>query len=402
MNILNFIKNNKKLNDKRIIIKFEEKYETQNGGILNEDIIKWVENYNKNFEYKQIENTLCLNTKIDKYYLVNINNQHLYAVYVHNGIIEDYNSINYQYTTNNCSLYAGIILIIRPLLKNMSEMKNILKNLSDKQYSKSALKLAEISKYYFDRGIEWFNYSSYTFIKIKQEDKKTCYIYFHGLNHGGLITLNKLIKNCNAENFYTYNRYYNTPMKELNNFMKFFNILKNDYTTFVLIGHSYGATYAKYFAYHIQKYVKVLAVSLDGCDLKQTAEYIAYNLLKINKKNKIKYSVNDCYCDDHKLFEEWDKIRLKDIKKYYGNENIIEARYNDIYKTAKICNKLMVNYIIFNYHENLKNPKQIELKPINDYEYNLYYDEKYNHGLHEYKIVWNIILKTIDERLKKL
>ncbi len=79
--------------------------------------------------------------------------------YVFYGIIEDYNSYMFQCTKNNCSLYAGLIIILRPLLKNMNEMKSILKLINDKQNSKSVLKLAEISKYYFDRGIEYFRYS---------------------------------------------------------------------------------------------------------------------------------------------------------------------------------------------------------------------------------------------------
>lgn len=63
-----------------------------------------------------------------------------------------------QYSTNNCSLLMGIVGVIRPFVKNMKTMMQILKLVSDKPGTKSCKKLAEISKHYFGRGIEYFNY----------------------------------------------------------------------------------------------------------------------------------------------------------------------------------------------------------------------------------------------------
>jgi hypothetical protein len=63
-----------------------------------------------------------------------------------------------QYTSNNCSLFMGIVGVIRPLVKDMKTMMQILKMVCDKPNTTSCEKLGEISKHYFGRGIEYFNF----------------------------------------------------------------------------------------------------------------------------------------------------------------------------------------------------------------------------------------------------
>jgi len=86
-----------------------------------------------------------------------------------NGKIERYDTMNekinankktkIQYSSNNCSLFMGIVGIIRPLVKDMKTMMKILKLVSDEPNTESCEKLAEISHHYFGRGKEYFNYN---------------------------------------------------------------------------------------------------------------------------------------------------------------------------------------------------------------------------------------------------
>ena len=68
--------------------------------------------------------------------------------------------------------------------------------------------------------------------------------------------------------------------EEFSYFKKFIDIFKKNYTHFVIIGHSYGAVYAKYFCANLPN---SLYVSLDGSDLKETCEYVAYDLLELDR-----------------------------------------------------------------------------------------------------------------------
>lgn len=164
--LLKFLKGEiKYLNDpKHILIKeFKEDYPNQNGGLYDSQIIDWVKLMSPDLNYNYIllkSSIMKINTNINGSRLISIQYQHLYTVYVNNGIMEDYNTAGWQQTTNNCTLYAGIILIIRPLVKDMEEMFSLLKTIWDKKNTESADKLAQISKYYFGRDKSWFHYGN--------------------------------------------------------------------------------------------------------------------------------------------------------------------------------------------------------------------------------------------------
>ena len=104
-----------------------------------------------------------------------------------------------------------------------------------------------------------------------------------------------------APNVVVYQRR-STDLKEgLEYFKSFIEIFKRNYNKFIIIGHSYGAVYAKYFSANIPGSVYV---SLDGSDLKETCAYIAYDLLNIDRSKKIDYTGDYPVCDGHNLVKE--------------------------------------------------------------------------------------------------
>lgn len=129
---------------------------------METDIYKFIKLYNKDIEFCSYCNEIIL--KKHKTCLMS-HGGHTVLLYKNdNGDIEKYDSGNrknkIQWTSNNCTLFAGIVGIIRPLVKNMKIMMQILKMVSDKPHTKSCKKMIEISQHYFNRGIEYFNYGN--------------------------------------------------------------------------------------------------------------------------------------------------------------------------------------------------------------------------------------------------
>jgi hypothetical protein len=162
MELLEFIVNNKPLTNKKFVTKkFVSKYDQQNNGLLDQDTYKFIRLYNKDVEMNYL--------KMDK--LFKKHQTCLFSMGCHtvilfknkNNDIEKYDSADSKYeiqwTSNNCTLYAGIVGIIRPLVKDMRAMINILRLVSDKPNTPSCKKLVEISTHYFGRGGEFFNYN---------------------------------------------------------------------------------------------------------------------------------------------------------------------------------------------------------------------------------------------------
>lgn len=161
MELLEFIVNDKPLTNKKFVTKkFIPKYKNQNNGVLEPDIYKFIKLYNKDIEM----NYLTMGNILQKHHACLFSlGCHVVLLYKNNkGHIEKYDSADkkfaIQYTSNNCTLYAGIVGIIRPLVKDMKTMIKILKMVSDKPNTKSCQKIEEISKHYFGRGIKYFNY----------------------------------------------------------------------------------------------------------------------------------------------------------------------------------------------------------------------------------------------------
>lgn len=166
--LLSFIKGEiKELDDKEHILltKFENKYPGQNGGLMDQHVVDWIHLMNPDLHvdyHKRNSRMMNLGKDLEGLKLISIRGFHLYAAYNHGNGYEIYDTAGWQNTQNNCTLYAAIVCVIRPLVSSISEMYEILTMIHDKQGSESAMKLAAISKYYFDRGIEWFKYNTPT------------------------------------------------------------------------------------------------------------------------------------------------------------------------------------------------------------------------------------------------
>lgn len=159
--LLQYIVNNKPLDNKKYITKkFVNKTDWQNNGITENNAYRFIKLYNKHVEFCYY----CDGIIFQKYITCLLSHGgHTTLLYKNNlGQIEKYDSSSIkhrvQYTENNCTLYAGIVGIVRPLVKDMKTMMKILKLVCDKQNTKSCERLVEISKHYFGRGKEYFKY----------------------------------------------------------------------------------------------------------------------------------------------------------------------------------------------------------------------------------------------------
>lgn len=414
--LLEYITDDKELNDSCIVKEFEEKYDTQNGGILDEDILTWVKKLQPNMgvKYLVLKSTIqAINTNNSAWYLVSIDHKHTYAQYVHDNIVETYDTKLFQHTTNNCSLYAGLVLILRPLVKSMDEMFNILKMVEDTYQSDSCAKLAYISEHYFNRGIEWFNFINIPkIIHVKQSTANTLYLFFHGLSPFGLLysyTTTQQMRILKGNDFRLYQRSQNTPMKELPNFIRFINIVKHHYTKIVFIGHSYGSTFANYFAQYMvdndktTNITKVISVSLDGSELIDTCEYIAYDVLGLSRDLNIEYKKNRAICDGHDLVREWYEQEIIPSAKERFEVDLCENNYLDWYRTAKQIEDMKLNHrhIVFQYMPNKKEPfNKLRIEKLKEDTYCVRYLSKYCHTLHMYRDIAVELLKMIDEAMK--
>lgn len=156
MEIVNFINGKGVLTSKNILEKFEEKYPNQNGSILGEDIEKFVRLFNEDVSLIDDRNYTINNKNILMYVL---NGQHMFYLYnnTEKGIIEKWDPLTWQKSKNNCTLYAGICAIVRPVV-GFEKTKLLLRKIIDEQNSSGARVLAEISEHFFKRGYDMFRY----------------------------------------------------------------------------------------------------------------------------------------------------------------------------------------------------------------------------------------------------
>lgn len=163
MDIIDFILHDKPLpKNKYVLKKFVIKSKWQNNGVMETDAFKFIKLYNNDVEFCYYCSGLILNNH--NTCLLSMGGHTILLYKNSSGNIEKYDSADphnrLQYTSNNCTLFAAIIGAIRPLLKDMKTTIKIMKMLSDKKNTKSSRKLAEISKHYFNRGIEYFGYKN--------------------------------------------------------------------------------------------------------------------------------------------------------------------------------------------------------------------------------------------------
>ena len=156
MEIINFINGKGKLASEPILKEFVEKYPTQNKGILGSDAIAFVKRFNKDCALVE-DNNYLIKTTGALFYV--INGCHMFYIYRAGDVIEKWDPSTWQHTINNCTLYAALVAIIRPLT-SFEKTKELIRKISDKPNTESCNKLAEISQHFFNRGLSYFIYPS--------------------------------------------------------------------------------------------------------------------------------------------------------------------------------------------------------------------------------------------------
>lgn len=141
------------------------------------------------------------------------------------------------------------------------------------------------------------------------------------------------MRNIKQQDFFIYYRTQTNLEEEFKNFNKFYQILTMEYKKFCLIGHSFGAVFAKYFAHKlsIENKLNIFTITLDGSDLVETCEYIAYDLLKIDRSHKIDFK--------HE-FPIYNGINL--VQKWFSRSKFpnVECTWKEWLENVKIIDKL--------------------------------------------------------------
>ena len=225
---------------------------------------------------------------------------------------------------------------------------------------------------------------------------KTLYIYIPGLYPYGLLYAPQVagaLLTIKGKDAIIYQRRSPELKEELKYFKSFIEIFKKTHSRFVIIGHSYGAVYAKYFCAHLPN---SLYVSLDGSDLKETSMYVAYDLLGLDRSIPINYAGDYPICNGINLIKEWFAPTVKATIKDYG-KNILEVSWQEWIRNTKIVDKLHpANKLIFTYYPNAKEPSKVSIvKRTSVYE--VHYGKSYSHSLHMDPTVCSAILKIIDK-----
>ena len=235
----------------------------------------------------------------------------------------------------------------------------------------------------------------------------TCYIYIPGLNPYGTLystTVCNEMRKIKQQDFFIYYRLRRAKAnfartqtnldEEFKNFNKFYQILTMEYKKFCLIGHSYGAVFAKYFGHKLILHDKVgnklniFTITLDGSNLVETCEYIAYDLLKIDRSHKINFKHEYPICNGINLVQKWfSQLKLPNV----------ECTWKEWLENVKIIDKLKLKqkYIDIYYFPSGNN--KIRVVKENDSKINIYYGKTYSHSLHSNKIIAVEIFKIIDQ-----
>ena len=225
--------------------------------------------------------------------------------------------------------------------------------------------------------------------------RKSLYIYIPGLYPYGLLYASQVTEalfKLKTPNVVIYQRSSTDLKTELSNFNHFIEIFKRNYQQFIIIGHSYGAVYAKYFSANIPDSIYV---SLDGSDLKETCAYIAYDLLNIDRSKKIDYTGDYPICDGHNLVKEWFAPTIEATIKDYG-KNILEVSWQEWIRNTKLVDTIHpTKSLIFTYYPNPEQSNKVSvIKRGSSYE--IHYGKTYSHSLHMDPDVCSVILKIID------
>ena len=226
-------------------------------------------------------------------------------------------------------------------------------------------------------------------------ERKSLYIYIPGLYPYGLLyapQVTEALFKLKSPHVIIYQRTSTDLKTELSNFNHFIEIFKRNYNKFIIIGHSYGAVYAKYFSANIPGSVYV---SLDGSDLKETCAYIAYDLLNIDRSKKIDYTGDYPVCNGINLIKEWFTPTINATIKDYG-KNILEVSWREWVRNTKLVNTVLPKKsLIFTYYPNPEQPNKVAvIKRSSSYE--IHYGKTYSHSLHMDIDVCKTIMEIID------
>lgn len=156
MELINFIMKGDKLTSSPVLTEFVEKYPLQNGGILGEDVLKFTQLFGTNVSLI-LDNNYRITTKGVLMYVVG--GTHMFYLYNNDEehVLEKWDPSTWQKTTNNCTLYTGIIAVVRPHL-TFEQTAQLIGRIIDTKDSETAKRLATISKHFFARDISWFRY----------------------------------------------------------------------------------------------------------------------------------------------------------------------------------------------------------------------------------------------------
>lgn len=152
--IINFIRDGADLTSPAISETFVNESQEQNNGVSERHIYEFVKRYRT--DCPRVEN---MSVATDTNNFLYKHRGHLIYVYFSDKLEKWDSNGCWQHTTNNCNLFAGITAIIRPYLSRQ-ETKTLLERLDDTRGSESAKRLAAISKHFFGRGEEYFEYPS--------------------------------------------------------------------------------------------------------------------------------------------------------------------------------------------------------------------------------------------------
>ena len=226
-------------------------------------------------------------------------------------------------------------------------------------------------------------------------ERKSLYVYIPGLYPYGLLYAPQVagaLLTIKGQDAIIYQRRSTDLKTELSNFNHFIEIFKRNYNTFVIIGHSYGAVYAKYFSANIPGSVYV---SLDGSDLKETSMYIAYDLLGIDRSLPINYTGDYPTCKGINLIKEWFAPTVKATINDYG-KNILEVSWREwIHNTKLVDTMRPEKSLIFTYYPNLEQPNKVSVVKRGS-SYEIHYGKIYSHSLHMDPDVCKTIMDIID------
>lgn len=226
--------------------------------------------------------------------------------------------------------------------------------------------------------------SPFKYVHVNPNPKYTL-IYIHGLNPNGAKYAKELfidsIEKTPYKDTCSYGIFYREKEGDLDYELERFK--KYVFDTFplgqyILIGHSFGACFAKYFMENTRHISK--AISLDGFNLHISVPYF----LGI---------------PDEKLVYTEDTV-TSDGKDYTNHEELLP---HYVYTCAYRVQNDNPNYyvIYYNPREDKKDEPSLERTPNKFYQnfYEMYYGAEYSHSIHKHHQCLELILDTILQRV---